>query len=316
MRGKGDDEMDQHLHVFVTVVERGNFSRAAEELHMTQPAVSQYIQSLENTMGTKLLERNSKFVRLNKAGEIVYYHAKEILGLYTKIHSLIDDLTNKTSGPLSVGASYTFGEYVLPHIIAHMQKEYPLINPAITIGNTKEIAKLVRGHQLEVGIVEGQFKDRHLVIEPFAVDSMRVIASPKHRLAEKSKGVSLSELEEETWIVRERGSGTREASEKTFNEYEISPKRILEFGSTQLIKESVEAGIGVSLLSDWAIQKEYAAGNLSIINIKGLSITRNFSIVLRSSFQTKALQVFLKLIRNSDMLRAIKQDTLGKKQGN
>jgi LysR family transcriptional regulator, transcriptional activator of the cysJI operon len=302
--------MDQHLHVFVTVTERGNFSRAAEELHMTQPAVSQYIQSLENTMGTKLLERSSKFVRLNKAGEIVYHHAKEILGLYTKMHSLVDDLTNNTSGPLSIGASYTFGEYVLPHIIAKMQKEYPLINPAITIGNTKEIAKLVRAHQLEVGIVEGQFKDKHLTIEPFEVDSMYVVASPKHRLAEQTGEINLSELKEETWIVREKGSGTREASEEMFKQYRISPKRILEFGSTQLIKESIEAGIGLSLLSDWVVQREVLTGSLSVIKIKGLSVTRNFSIVLRSSFQTKALQVFLELIRTNYLLTTLKHDSL------
>lgn len=139
--------MDRQLHVFVTVAEMENFSRAAEELHMTQPAVSQYIQSFERTMGTNLLERSNKFVRLNKAGEIVYHHAKEILGLYTKMHYLIDDLTNKTSGPLSIGASYTFGEYVLPHVIAKMHKKYPLIIPTITIGNTKEVANLVLGHR-------------------------------------------------------------------------------------------------------------------------------------------------------------------------
>lgn len=291
--------MDRQLQVFVTVVEMGNFSRAAEELHMTQPAVSQYIQSFERTMGIKLLERTNKFVRLNKAGEIVYHHAKEILGLYTKMHYLIDDLTNNTSGPLSIGSSYTFGEYVLPHIIAKMHKEYPLIIPTITIGNTNEIANLVLGNQLDVGIVEGEFKDKHLVIEPFAKDSMYLVASPKHRLAQKNSKISISELEEETWIVREKGSGTREVTEKMFRLCEMNPKNTLEFGSTQLIKESIEAGIGISLLSYWAIRKECSMGTLSIINLKQLPIIRTFSIVLRSPFQTKSLNVFLELLRES-----------------
>lgn len=291
--------MDQQLHVFVTVAEMENFSRAAEELHMTQPAVSQYIQSFERTMGTKLLERSNKFVRLNKAGEIVYHHAKEILGLYTKMHYLIDDLTNKTSGPLSIGASYTFGEYVLPHVIAKMHKKYPLISPTITIGNTKEVANLVLGHQLDVGIVEGEIKDKHLVIEPFAEDSMYLVASPKHRLAQKNGEISISELEEETWIVRENGSGTREVTEKMFRLCKMIPENILEFGSTQLIKESVEAGIGISMLSYWAIRKECSMGALNIINVKQLPILRKFSVVLRSPFQTKALNVFLELLRES-----------------
>ena len=291
--------MDRQLHVFVTVAEMGNFSRAAEELHMTQPAVSQYIQSFERTMGIKLLERSNKFVRLNKAGEIVYHHAKEILGLYTKMHYLIDDLTNNASGPLSIGASYTFGEYVLPHVIAKMHKEYPLIIPTITIGNTKEVANLVLGNQLDVGIVEGEFKDKHLVIEPFAEDSMYLVASPKHRLAQKNSEISISELEEETWIVREKGSGTREVTEKMFRLCEMNPKNTLEFGSTQLIKESVEAGLGISLLSYWAIRKECSMGALKIINVKQLPILRKFSIVLRSPFQTKSLNVFLELLRES-----------------
>src|SRR5699024_12664168 len=110
--------MDQHLQVFITVAEKRNFSRAAEALHMTQPAVSQYIRLLEENFGVRLLERTNKYVRLNKAGEIVYHHAKEITGLYTRMHHLMDDLTHKARGPLAIGASYTFGEYVLPHIIA------------------------------------------------------------------------------------------------------------------------------------------------------------------------------------------------------
>lgn len=291
--------MDQQLQVFVTVVEMGNFSHAAKKLHMTQPAVSQYIQSFERTMGMKLLERSNKFVRLNKAGEIVYHHAKEILGLYTKMHYLIDDLTNKTSGPISIGASYTFGEYVLPNVIAKMHEKFPLITPTIMIGNTKEIANLVLGHQLDVGIIEGEFKDKNLTIEPFAEDFMYLVASPKHRLFQKEGELNISELEEETWIVRENGSGTRDVTEKMFRLCEINPKKKLEFGSTQLIKESVEAGLGISLLSYWAVRKECSMGTLNVIKVEHFPIKREFSVVLRSLFQTKALSVFLELLKNN-----------------
>ena len=290
--------MDQQLAVFVMVAEKQNFSRAAEELHMTQPAVSQYIQALERSMGTTLLERTNKYVRLNKAGEIVYHHAKEIIGLYSKMNFLIDDLTNKPSGALSIGASYSYGEYILPHLIAKMQKKYPLINPSITIGNTKEIAELVLGHQLDIGIVEGEYKNNHLVVEPFAVDTMSIVASPHNRLAQMEGEISLSILENETWICREIGSGTREAAEKMFSKYGITPKKLLEFGSTQIIKESVEAGLGISLLSDWTIRKELSLGTLRVLKVKDLNVTREFSTVLSSPFQTKALQVLLKMIKD------------------
>src|SRR5699024_7990762 len=131
-------------------------------------------------------ERSNKYVRLNKAGEIVYHHAKEILGLYTKMQTLVDDLANKANGPLAIGASYTFGEYVLPHIIADLQGKYPDIEPTVTIGNTAKIADLVAGHQLDIGIVEGHFQDAQLITESFAQDSMVIVASPKHNLAGKA----------------------------------------------------------------------------------------------------------------------------------
>jgi len=291
--------VDQQLFVFITVAEKQNFSRAGEELHMTQPAVSQYIQALERTMGTRLLERSNKYVRLNKAGEIVYHHAKEILGLYSKMHYLIDDLTNNTSGPLTIGASYTYGEYVLPHILAKMQKKYPLINPTITIGNTREISELVLKNQLDIGIVEGNFQDKRLVIKPFAIDSMSIICSPTNRLAQKADNMTIADLSEETWIVREIGSGTREAAEKLFTGNKIIPKKCLEFGSTQIIKEAVEAGLGISLISDRAIRKEISLGTLQIINVKNIEIKRDFSTVLCSPFQTKALKVFLEMINEN-----------------
>ncbi|MGG4493140.1 LysR family transcriptional regulator [Brevibacillus reuszeri] len=289
--------MDQQLLVFVTVADRQNFSRAAEELHMTQPAVSQYILSLERAVGTKLLERSNKYVRLNKAGEIVYHHAREILGLYTRMQSLVDDLMNTPSGHLTIGASYTYGEYVLPHVIARMRQHYPLITPTITIHNSTVITELVANRQLDVGIVEGEFLQEKMCVEPFADDRMYLIVSPAHPLAKKEE-VSVSELLDETWIVREEGSGTREAAEKMFRMLQIQPKKQMEFGSTQVIKEAVEAGLGISLLSYWAIRKERKLGTLCTLKVAGTPVTRDFSLVTKTNqFHTKALDVFMDLIR-------------------
>ncbi|WP_425060525.1 HTH-type transcriptional regulator CysL [Sporomusa carbonis] len=294
--------MDQSLLVFVTVAEKKNFSRAAEELHMTQPAVSQYIQTLERAIGAKLLERSNKFVRLNKAGEIVYHHAKEILGIYTRMQCLVDDIMHTASGTLSIGASYTFGEYLLPHVIAYLHKEYPLIKPNITIANTKEIAEFVLAHQLDVGVVEGGLHQEKLYIEPFAEDRMYIVASAHHPYAQK-KQLLPSDLSKETWIVREVGSGTREATEKMFATLDFYPSNMMEFGSTQIIKESVEAGLGITLLSYWAIRKEIATGSMMALNIEKLPITRQFSWVTQATpFHTKATEVFLDVLRNNKNL--------------
>lgn len=290
--------MDRYLQVFVTVAEKESFSRAAEEHHMTQPAVSQYIRTFEDMIGARLLERTNKYVRLNKAGEIVYHHAKEILGLYTKMENLVDDLENKASGPLSIGASYTFGEYVLPRIIAKLLEIYPEIEPTVTIGNTARIAALVNDHQLDIGIVEGHFNDKLLIEEAFAEDQMVVVAAPHHHLARHEGQVKMEHLANETWIVREGGSGTREATDKLFRKFKLTPTTFMYFSSTQPIKESVEAGLGLSLLSRWAIQKEVKNGDLKIIEVQGLPLLRKFSIVTKSPYQTKAMEVFIELLRH------------------
>lgn len=290
--------VDQQLLVFVTVVEKQNFSRAAEILHMTQPAVTQYIQTLERDMGTKLLERSNKFVRLNKAGQIVYHHAKEILGLYNKMQGLIDDLTNKASGDLSIGASYTYGEYVLPHMIAKFSEQFPLIKPTIMIGNTHEIEDLVRNRTIDLGIVEGEIKNKTLHTEVIAEDFMFIIVSATHPLV-KQTGLRLADLENETWIVREKGSGTREATDGMFAKYRFTPKNLMEFGSTQIIKESVEAGLGISLLSQRVIHKEMSLHKLHTLQIEGFPIARNFFLVTPvTEFQTKATELFIDLLRN------------------
>ena len=292
--------MNQHLQVFIKVVERQNFSRAAEELLMTQPAVSQYIRTFEENIGAKLLERTNKYVRLTKAGEIVYLHAKEIVGLHSRMQTLVDDLMNHASGPLSIGASFTFGEYVLPHIIAKLQERNPDIQPAITIGNTKEIVDYIVHHQLDVGIIEGHFtQDYQLHVQDFADDYMVVVASSDHPLVMENKPVKISKLMQEKWVLREIGSGTREAADTIFERQKLGPEFIMNFGSTQAIKEAVGAGLGISLLSRWTIQRELRNGDLYIIHVDGLPFTRKFSVVTASSFHTKAQQVFIELLHCS-----------------
>lgn len=288
--------MDQALLVFITVAEKKNFTRAAEELHMTQPAVSQYIQLLERNAGTKLLDRSSKHVQLNKAGEIVYHHAKEIVGLYSRMQYLVHDLLHKATGPLAIGASYTFGEYVLPRIIARLQEQYPLIQPAITIGNTKDISEGVAGSELEIGIVEGEFRHEKLHIEPFAEDLMDVMVSSTHELA-RQEPVEITDLAEETWIVRESGSGTRDAVELMFARLGFRPRSFMEFGSNQLIKESVEAGLGITLLSRWAVRKEIALGTLKRLHVQGTPVARRFYLITPATkFHTRAADVFRELL--------------------
>ena len=289
--------MDQYLEVFIKVVEKQNFSKAGEELHMTQPAVSQYIKALEESLGTRLLERSSRYVYLNQAGEIVYRHAKEILALYAKMQTSLDDLTNHARGSISIGASYTFGEYILPRIIAKLRKNYPLIMPSVKIQNTQQIIELVAAHQIDIGIIEGSFHNEKLYTEAISYDEMFVVASPDHPLVvETTKVRSITDLRDEMWILREKGSGTRQAADKLFEMYSMAPKNIMEFGSNQIIKESVEEGLGISLLSKWAIENELNDGYIGTIPVLELPFKRTFSIVTHTLYQTKTLKTFIETL--------------------
>lgn len=297
--------MKQYLKVFVTVTEKKNFSRAAEELHMTQPAVSQYIRQLEEIIGTRLLQRTNKYVKLNRAGEIVYHHAKEILSLYTRMQTLVDDLTEKASGTLYIGASHTFGEYVLPWMIATLKKRYPEIEPSVMIGNTEEVVNLVSSQQLEAGIVEGKLMNEKLTKQKLSGDRMVIVASPNHPLVSQRSPITKEQLSKETWLAREKGSGTREAMDEMFELFDITPQSILQFGSNQPIKEAVEAGLGISLLSHWAIQKELKYGVIKLIEVEGLPFRREFSIITNSPFKTRALELFIDLVSHHEMLHQL-----------
>lgn len=288
--------MDQQLQVFVTVSEKKNFSRAAEVLHMTQPAVSQYIKQFETEIGTRLLERNNKGVKVTKAGELVLHHVKEMLAIYSRMNILLDDLMEKAAGPLAIGASYTFGEYVLPECLAMLQQKYPEIEPSVFIGNTKNVSDRTANRQLDIGVVEGEVENPKLTVEKLTDDQMRVVVPSSHPLADKTI-TSLAKLKDETWIVREEGSGTREMTDKMFVERGFVPKKTMTFGSTQIIKEAVEAGIGVTFLSNWVIHKEMKLGTLKPLNVEGFPFIRPFSLIKQATpYQTKAVEVFSEML--------------------
>ncbi|WP_044747693.1 LysR family transcriptional regulator [Bacillus alveayuensis] len=288
--------MEQSLMVFVKVVEKRNFSKAAEELHMTQPAVSQYIQALEREMGVRLLERTNKYVRVNPFGEIVYTFAKEILTLHGKMKRLIDDRVNRPSGDIKIGASYTIGEYVLPSVITKLRHRFPRINPKVTIGNSEKISEMIAENLLDVGLIESNYKRKELTVIPFAKDTLHAFISPAHPLAQMDT-IPIEELKKVPWIVREKGSGTREAADQLLHFLGIEEVELMEFGSTQVIKESVEAGLGITILSEWAVRKELALRTLTILPVLHTPFSRTFSIVKpESSYETKAVSLFTDLL--------------------
>ncbi|WP_068673126.1 LysR family transcriptional regulator [Oceanobacillus sp. Castelsardo] len=289
--------MDQHLIVFIEVAERKNFTRAAEALHMTQPAVSQYVSAFEKEIGAKLIERTNKSVELNKAGEMVYFYAKSIVKEYEQMKLLISDMKSEPSGEIQIGASYTIGEYLLPKLLAKLQEQYPSITPYVTIGNTEDIGSKLLQRDIDIGLIEGEFLHNQISLQTFATDKMYLIGSSKEiKFKEK---LTKNELENQTWIIREEGSGTRRMLEDFLKFNEIHPKRVITLGSTQTIKEGVESGLGISLLSQLTFQKELELHRIVKLPAPEIPIKRHFSIIKNDQvFQPKALLVFQELVKN------------------
>ncbi|RIV24127.1 LysR family transcriptional regulator [Alicyclobacillaceae bacterium I2511] len=282
--------MDHTLQVFVIVVEERSFSKAAERLHLTQPAVTQQIRHLEDRLGAQLVERGHRVFRLTQAGELVYDHAQQILSLYGRMERWVHEMMQEAKGRIHVGASYTYGEYLLPMRIASFRQRYPLVDLEVFIGNSRAVLEGVKRGAIELGIVEiPVFDATDVEIQPLSEDILRVILSSSHPLTTRSH-VSTKDLAKETWLVREAGSGTRNMTDELFTRLKLVPRGVVVFGSTQGIKAGVEAGMGISLLSECTFQKELSLQTIKTLEFPNFSMQRTFFLVLpQTSFRPFAV---------------------------
>lgn len=288
--------MEQQLKVFIEVVDEKSFTKAGEKLHMTQPAVSQAIAKLEEVMGVRLIERTNKAFYLNKAGEIVYQYAQKIIEKHAQMNHLVEDIQTIPKGPLVIGASYTIGEYMLPEMLVMLYERYPGIIPNVIIGNTEEIGRQLLNHEIDIGLIEGEFVHPAIDKQVFIVDEMYVYMSNR---PDFEQDVPATSLENETWIIREEGSGTREQTEMYLDKMHIKPERMYTLGSTQIIKESVEVGLGISMISKWTMRKEMKLGTVQALKLAGTPVTRDLSMIqLKQEFTSKTVKSFAEIIWN------------------
>lgn len=284
------------LKVYVTVVEQSHFSKAGAMLNLSQPGVSLHIRNLENELGTRLLHRSPKQVRMTEAGTILYKYAKQILSLYDDAGREIRLLRDEVTGNLQIGASFTIGEYILPARLAEFARQYPLVSLQVTIGNTEEIIAAVRANQLDVGFIEGETADPELTIIPYMKDEMIVIAPAGHPLAD-SLAVEKDMLQDQTWVLREHGSGTRAYSDHFFQESGVHVKRAYVFNSSQGVKEAVAAGLGLGMLSRWIVRKELAGGEISELRLRQRLLEREFLIIRHTDNpEGMAVQMFIEKV--------------------
>lgn len=292
---------DHKLRVLCTVAETKSFSKASEIIHLTQPAVSLQIQALEEAFETKLFDRTSSTVTLTPAGEILYNYAKQILGLYASIDKDIGAVTGLVKGSISVGASTTIGNYLLPAVVSDFMRAFPKIKIHLLVGNTKRILEFLKAGNLNLGLVEGEVTKYKVMTEKLVADELSLIVAPFHPWAKK-KEVSINDIKKEPFIFREEGSGTRQVIEKylakrgiTVSDMKISAV----IGSTEAIKEAVENGVGVSIVSKWAVRKELRYGTISMLGIKEVRMLRDFSLIFnRNSISSYASDEFLSYLKS------------------
>lgn len=291
---------DHKLKVFCTVAETRSFSKASEIIRLTQPAVSLQIQALEELYGTKLFNRSGCIITLTPTGEILYKYAKDINSLYTDAEKEIGKITGLVKGVVTIGASSTIGNYVLPSVISDFRKKFPKVNVHLLISNTKTVVEYLNAASINVGFVEGDISKQKLTIEKVVSDEMVLIMSPLHPWA-KRQNISILELPKEPFIFREEGSGTRQIIEKYLTKYGVPPqdiKIVHIFGSTESIKSAVENGLGVSIISRWAAKKEIRYGTLKTATFKEDIFVRDFSLLRRKaksfSHAIDSFLVFLK----------------------
>lgn len=271
------------LSVFLAVARQLNFRRAAESLHLSQPAVSKHIHQLEAELGLALFERRRNRVALTEAGRMLQDYGQRVSMLTDEVRRTLAELQGLQRGVLQIGASSTPGLYLLPERLARFRQDHPGVETQLVIGNSADVSRRVASGELDLGFVGALPDATGLQVRPFAEDEIVLIAPPRHPLARRAarSGAALTALAQETWIMREAGSGTREVALAGLAERGVTPARTMELSGCEAVKRAVAAGLGLGFVSRHAIALEVAYGLLTIVDEPGLRFRRPLYLVTR-----------------------------------
>ncbi|WP_457675190.1 selenium metabolism-associated LysR family transcriptional regulator [Thiolapillus sp.] len=290
---------DRRLQVFFTVARLLSFTKAAETLHMTQPAVTFQVRQLEEYFNTRLFDRTHNRISLTDAGNLVYGYAEKIFDLYNEMENMIKDMTGEISGSLTIGASTTIAEYMLPSLLGDFRKQYEDVVIHLKVSNTEGIVSMVENNVIDLGVVEAPVGNKNLVVETCRNDRLVAIVPNGHPLASHDV-VHLDELLEYPFICREEGSGTREVIEEYICHAEGCKEGLnvaMELGSPEAVKGAVEAGMGISIVSEATIAKELKLGTLVAVDLDP-PMERPFSFVhQKQKFRVRVMDELLEFAR-------------------
>lgn len=272
------------LRALIAVVEAGGFSSAARVLGMSQPGVSQQIKALEQELNAQLLERGGDGTRLTRSGALVYERAKRIVGEWRQLQEALSTAEGGLGGRLTLGASTIPSTYLLPEIICRFRKAHPGVEIRMEVGSSEAVASWVAQRQVDAGFT-GMARpgDAHLQFQPFSADRLLVIAPCGHPLASKRR-IQAEELRGVPFVSRRAGSGTRAAFEKALANLNVRYDElqvVAELGSTEAVIGAVEAGLGVAVVSSWAVRPALALRRVCACELEGPPIQRNLWLCVR-----------------------------------
>ncbi len=292
---------DRRLKVFNTVARLLSFTKAAEALHMTQPAVTFQVRQLEEHFDTRLFDRTHNRVTLTDVGHTVYEISERIFELYDEMDRRVKEMTGEIGGALNIGASMTVAENMLPALLGNFRQEHPDLSVRLKVGNTESVVSMVEHNVVDLALVEGSVTNKNLLVETCRRDELVVIMPPEHELAAYAdKGLPVEKLAGYPFICREEGSGTREVVINYMNEQGLTEgwDVCMELGSPEAIKGAVEAGMGLSVMSSAGITKELKLGLLTAVPLAP-RLFRDFSFVRqRHKFRLPAMEQLLEFSRH------------------
>jgi len=285
-------ELGARLRAFLGFVRRGSFSGAADELRISQPAVSKHIADMERSLGVKLIDRRSR--ALTPAGEFLAAHVLRAEALLRQAAHGLASLREPMSGAVTIVASGTPGTYVLPEIVAGFQQQHPGVKVHFEVATSAEVIKAVRAHRADIGVTGGFVAAPEIEAEPLIEDEIVIIGPPSFA----GRRVSRDELETLTWISREEGSATRVIADNALADLGIVPSRRLALPAWEAIKTAVRRGYGIAAVSRLAVSEELANRTLVIIRLMPWKVRRAFSIVrIRDAALSWPAQELLKTLR-------------------
>jgi DNA-binding transcriptional LysR family regulator len=290
---------DRRLQVFHAVAKHLSFTKAAEALFMTQPAVTFQIRQLEEHFDTRLFDRAHGRIALTPAGQVALEYAERILGMSAELDTRLKEMSGQVAGPLLIGASTTIAEFLLPQILGEFKSRFPGVVPRLFVANSEAVQARIAERTLDLGFIEGESHLPSLVTDVCCDDELQVVCAPGHPLA-KAKSVTPRTLTEHAYITREPGSGTREVIDLYLQKAGVPPDTmqvVMELGSPEALKGLVATGLGFAIMSRTTVAKETQLGQLLCIPLSP-RLTRHMAVVYpKERFHSRLVNGFVQFAK-------------------